>query len=108
MIGALGGIGTTLVVGARAIARKLVSDTGLVTNRPEFAALDLVPVGELVFGGHEVRVSNFHESAAEIARQSRSLDPELIATLKNDLLDVSEALKPGTAVNAGPAIEEIV
>src|SRR5262245_17419136 len=108
MVGALGGIGTTLVVGARAIGRGLVSDTGLVTNRPEFAPLELAPIGELVFGGHEVRVSNFHESACEIARQSRSLDLEVIAALKNDLLDISEALKPGTCVNAGPAIDDLV
>ncbi len=108
MVGALGGIGTTLVVGARAIARKLVSDTGLVTNRSEFAPLGLVPIEDIVFGGHEVRISNFHDSACEIARQSRSLDLEVIAALKNDLLDVSEALKPGTCVNSGPAIDDLV
>jgi myo-inositol-1-phosphate synthase len=108
MIGALGGIGTTLVVGARAIAGGHVSDVGLITNRDEFAPLDLVPLGDLVFGGHEVRLSNFWESACDIARQSRSLDLELLNTLKNDLLDISEALKPGTCVNSGPAIEGIV
>ncbi|MGQ0552003.1 MAG: inositol-3-phosphate synthase [Planctomycetota bacterium] len=108
MIGALGGIGTTLVTGARAMARGLIDDTGLVTNRPEFAAMNLVPVADLVFGGHEVRLSNFWESACEIAKQSRSIDETLIAQLKNDLLDISEALKPGTCVNAGPAIDGIV
>jgi myo-inositol-1-phosphate synthase len=108
MIGALGGIGTTMVVGARAIAGGRVSDTGLVTNRPEFAPLQLVPLGDLVFGGHEVRLSNFWESARDIARLSRSLDLELLQELKNDLLDISEALKPGTCLNSGPAIEAIV
>ncbi|MHC5210020.1 MAG: inositol-3-phosphate synthase [Planctomycetota bacterium] len=108
MVGALGGIGTTLVVGARAIARELVSDGGVLTNRPEFAGLDLVPIPDLVFGGHEVRVSNFWESAKEISQQSRSIDPGVVEALKNDLLDVSEALKPGTCVNAGPAIDAIV
>jgi myo-inositol-1-phosphate synthase len=108
MIGALGGIGTTLVVGARAIAAGLASDTGVLTNRPEFDPLALVPLKDLVFGGHEVRVSNFWESACDIARQSRSLDIELLAKLKNDLLDISEALKPGTCVNSGPAIDGIV
>ena len=108
MVGALGGIGTTLVVGARAIARGLVSDGGVLTNRPEFAGLGLVPIKVLVFGGHEVRVSNFWESAKEIAKQSRSIDPGMVDALKDDLLDVSEALKPGTCVNAGPAIESIV
>jgi myo-inositol-1-phosphate synthase len=108
LIGALGGIGTTMVVGARAIAGGHVSDTGLVTNRPEFAPLQLVPIGDLVFGGHEVRLSNFWDSACDIARMSRSLDIELLQKLKNDLLDISEALKPGTCVNAGPAIDALV
>ncbi len=108
MIGALGGIGTTLVVGARALAQGLASDTGLITNRPEFAPLNLVPVQNLVFGGHEVRLSNYWDSACEIARRSRSFDQELLARLKNDLLDISEALKPGTSVNCGPAIDALV
>jgi len=108
MVGALGGIGTTLVVGTRAIARGLAADTGLVTNRPELAPLELVPLTDIVFGGHEVRISNFWESAVEIARRSRSLDLELLTQLKNDLLDISEALKPGTSVNCGPAIDALV
>jgi myo-inositol-1-phosphate synthase len=108
MVGALGGIGTTLVVGARAIARGLVSDGGVVTNRPGFEPLGLVPIGDLVFGGHEVRVGNFWESACEIAQQSRSIAPEVLEALKDDLLDTSEALKPGTCVNAGAAIDALV
>jgi len=108
MIGALGGVGTTIVVGARAIARGLVSDAGLVTNRPEFGPLSLVPVENLVFGGHEVRLSNFYESARDVARQSGSFSLELVEQLRNDLLDVSEALKAGTCVNSGPAIDALV
>jgi myo-inositol-1-phosphate synthase len=107
VIGALGGIGTTMVVGARAIARGLSPDTGLVSNQPEFASLNLVEMGDLVFGGHEIRTSNFWDSATEIARKSRSLDIELLTVLKDDLLDCSEALKPGTCVNAGQAIDEL-
>ena len=108
MVGALGGIGTTLVVGARALARGLTQDTGLITNQAEFAPLDLAPVQDMVFGGHEVRLSNYWDSACEIAKRSRSIDYELLIQLKNDLLDISEALKPGTAVNCGSAIDAVV
>ena len=106
-IGALGGIGTTMVVGARAIARGLVSDTGLVTNRSEFAALELASLDSMAFGGHDVRQGNLWDSAYEIHKRSGSLDLELIQALKEDLLDISEALKPGTTVNAGDAIEDL-
>lgn len=106
-IGAQGGIGTTMVVGARAIARGLVSDAGLVTSGEEFAALDLVDIDDIVFGGHEVRLTNFYESAKEIYKRSRSIDLEVIEAVKEDLLDMSEALKPGTVVNGGEAIAEV-
>jgi len=106
-VGALGGIGTTMAVGARAIARDLVSGTGLVTNTPAFDALDLVPIDALVFGGHEVREGDYFESAKQIYERNRSIDLAVIQDLKDDLLDMSEALKPGTCVNAGSAIEEL-
>jgi len=107
ILGALGGVATTMVVGARAMAHGLVSDAGLMTTRPELASLDLVPVGDLVFGGHEVRLGTYYDAAREIYAQSGSLRLEVVEALKDDLLDVSEALKPGTAVNSGPAIEEL-
>ncbi|MED5330020.1 MAG: inositol-3-phosphate synthase [Planctomycetota bacterium] len=106
-VGALGGIGTTMAVGARAIARGLVSGTGLVTNTPAFDALNLVPIDALVFGGHEVREGDYFESAKKIYERSRSIDLAVIQELKDDLLDMSEALKAGTCVNAGSAIEEL-
>jgi myo-inositol-1-phosphate synthase len=108
MVGALGGIGTTLVVGARAIARGLVGDTGLVTSRPGLAALDLVPVGQLVFGGHEVRQGTLPENARQIAKGSGSLDTGLIGELEDELLALGAALRPGTCLNAGDAIRELV
>ena len=96
-----------MVVGARAMANGLVSDAGLATNRDEFSPLELVPVEDLVFGGHEVRTGDYYESAREIYTRSRSIDLEVIEKVKNDLLDTSEALKPGTCVNAGAAIEDL-
>lgn len=108
MVGALGGIGTTLVVGARAIARGLVSDTGLATNRPEFEGAGFAGLDELVFGGHEVRRSDYWESAYQIYRHAGSLDLEVIQALKDELLEISGELRPGSGVNCGAAIEGLV
>ncbi len=107
MVGALGGIGTTLAVGARAIDRGLVSTAGLVTTRPEFDPLDLTPVGDLVFGGHEVRDSDFWSSAYQVSKLSGSIDLEVIQALRPELEAMSEHLRPGTLANCGPAIEGI-
>ncbi|MCB9899144.1 MAG: inositol-3-phosphate synthase [Planctomycetes bacterium] len=108
MVGALGGIGTTLVVGARAIARGLVSDTGVTTNRPEFEPLNLVGVGDLVFGGHEVRRSEYWESGYQIHKRSGSIDLEVLNALKDDLAEASARVRPGTAVHCGDAIDGLV
>ncbi len=108
MVGALGGIATTMVVGARAIARGLVSDNGLVTNRPELAPLGLVGVDELVFGGHDVRSSDYWEAAYQVYKLSGSFDLEVIQALRPELEALGADLRPGTGVNCGDAIADLV
>jgi len=108
LVGALGGIGTTLVVGTRAIARGLVSTAGLVTLRPEFEALGLTPLDAIEFGGHDVRKADYWQSAYQISKGSGSLDLELIQQLKPDLAACSQRLRPGTIANCGEAIADLV
>ena len=108
MIGALGGIGTTIAVGARAIDRGLVSHAGLATLRPEFESLGLAPVESMVFGGHEVRSSDFWSSAYQVAKLSGSIDLEIIQKLRSELEEMSSRIRPGSAVHCGPAIEGLV
>jgi len=108
IVGALGGIGTTMVLGSRAIARGLVSDTGLMTNSPELVRLQLVGMDDLVFGGHDVRRSDYWESAYQIYKLSGSLDLEVIQELRGELEDISADLRPGASVNCGDAISSLV
>ncbi|RKY21925.1 MAG: myo-inositol-1-phosphate synthase [Planctomycetota bacterium] len=108
MVGALGGIATTMVLGARAIARGLVSDTGVVTSSPAFEAAELVSLDDLVFGGHDVRKSDYWESAYQVYKLSGSLDLEVIQQLRPELEQISKQLRVGTAVNCGDAIAELV
>lgn len=108
IVGALGGIATTLVLGARAIARGLVSDTGIATSRPEFDPVGLVGVEDLVFGGHEIRQSDYWESAYQVYKLSGSLDLEVLQALKAELLEISGNLRTGTGLNCGDAIAGLV
>ena len=66
LIGAHGGLSTTLMVGTRMIARGLVTDSGLLTETPDFAALGLPPIDNIHFGGHDVREATLYDSALEI------------------------------------------
>lgn len=107
LIGARGGLATTVIAGARLIARGLVAPTGLLTETGSFRELDLVPVPDLVFGGHEIRGGGLVESALQIGRESRTLDPARIEAIRADLEAVDAEVITGTAWNCGPAIDRL-
>src|SRR5712691_4911826 len=65
LIGAQGSLASTLVLGARAIARQLAAGGGLVTELPELAPLPLVGVGDLAFGGWDIEPGGRDVPAAE-------------------------------------------
>jgi myo-inositol-1-phosphate synthase len=108
LVGARGGLATTVVVGARAIARGRATTSGIVTERPEFAPLSLVPIDALVFGGHDVRRPTLVESALEISRANGTLSADLVRDLEPDLAAIDRDLRPGTALHCGDAVESLV
>src|SRR5208337_5666481 len=65
LVGAFGGVGTTITLGLAAMERGLADRTGLVTALPPFRDLPLPELGDFVVGGHEIRSTTFAESAEE-------------------------------------------
>lgn len=108
LVGALGGLATTMVTGARAIARGLDPGLGVATLGSAFERLELVPIDGLVFGGHDVRVDTLHSSATTIGRENGSLRPELVAAVADDLASIDARRRPGISLNGGRAIDELV
>ncbi|HND56421.1 MAG TPA: inositol-3-phosphate synthase, partial [Pirellulaceae bacterium] len=104
LVGALGGLATTVVVGATAIRRGLVARIGLASDGPEFDALQLPAIDRLIFGGHDVRAGDFVASAEQIAAENGSIPTALVRQIATDLSETSRELRPGTAINCGPAI----
>lgn len=104
LIGAHGGLATTVMVGVKAIVKGYFDRTGLVTELPEFRALDLLPLDKLVFGGHDVRRLEVYTRALEIARTERTFGPDLLAALKDELAAVSANIRSGTALNCGQVV----
>ena len=107
LFGARGGLATTVVTGARALARGLREPQGLLTETELCEGLPLAPVGKLVFGGHEIRKGTLAESAAEIHERSGTLPPELVKPLRADLRKVDRATRRGCLVNAGRTITSL-
>ncbi len=63
LVGAFGGVGTTITVGLAAMAKGLVDQTGLTTDLAAFRDLPLPAPGDFVVGGHEIRETSFAASA---------------------------------------------
>jgi myo-inositol-1-phosphate synthase len=107
LVGAFGGVATTLTLGLSALARQKIKSTGLVTALPEFERLDLPSAAEFVVGGHEIRRGSFLDSAEEFRKSSGIFDSELLAACRDDLAAASARVRPGTKLGAGPTIARL-
>src|SRR5438105_12657 len=82
LVGAQGSLASTVVVGARAIARGLAGRAGLVTELPEVRALPLVEFDRLVFGGWDIAPQGLVARAEAMEREDRALPPGLVDALR--------------------------
>lgn len=105
LLGARGGVATTVIVGLVALKRGLCGNAGLVTQLPQFAGLDLVDFGDLVIGGHDIRACTLFDEAMKLNDASRVLGADLIRKCKPDLDKIDKNIKPGTLINVGATIE---
>ena len=104
LIGAFGGVGTTITLGLSAMARGKRPTTGLVTALPMFEGLDLPEPATFIVGGHDIREGSFAESAEEFRAKSGVFDSDLIAACREDLDAASARVRPGTKLGAGETI----
>src|SRR2546427_11407343 len=103
LVGAHGSLGATVVLGARAIARRLVADVGLVTATPELKGFPLVAVGDLTFGGWDIAPAGLVAQARSLARDDSAVPESLVVELEADLRAVEARVRPGFADGGGPA-----
>lgn len=107
LIGAWGGVATTVVVGLTALKRGLTGTTALVTAIPPFDQLDLAGWDELVLGGHEIRETTALVEAKQLLEKSHVFQPHLLAQLEPDLAAFDKNVRPGTLINVGPTITSL-
>lgn len=107
ILGALGSVSTTMIVGCEAIRRGISGTPGLVTAMFPFRELDLVGVPDLVFGGHDIREGDLVESAREISRQARTIPESLVEEVAASLERISGDIRSGTSANCGESISRL-
>ena len=104
LVGACGGVSTTLACGLSALQREAIPPSGLVSSSPIFDGVQLPPLKSLVLGGHEIRDESLVSAARQIARDNGSLSIELLETVQDDLEQIDGRIEPGVLFNSGPAI----
>lgn len=106
-LGAYGNVAACVVAGAAAIARGLQDTTGLVTATRELAELDLIGLGDMVFGGHEIREGSVLGAARDFGERNGLLTPALIAAVEDALRDTDAEIRPGVLAGGGDEIHEM-
>jgi myo-inositol-1-phosphate synthase len=107
LIGAFGGVGTTVALGLAALRRGLIDTTSLTTALPLFEGLDLDEPGQFVVGGHDIRRTSYRQSVREFQQRANVFDRDLTDACQDDLDAWSENVRPGTVYNTGGTIEKL-
>ena len=107
LIGAFGGVGTTVAMGMAALRRGLMDSTSLVTALPLFEGIDLDQPVQFVLGGHDVRRSDYRQAVQELHDRSNLFDRSLTDACMPDLDVWSQNVRPGTVLNAGSTIAKL-
>jgi myo-inositol-1-phosphate synthase len=104
LIGAKGGVATTAIAGLAALRKGLISEAGLVTQLPQFAALDLAPFDAFLVGGHEIRAVSLVDEVERLVTESRTLPAAVFARIHGELEKIDSRIRPGTLCNVGSTI----
>lgn len=107
LIGAKGGVATTMITGLAGLAARRIEPIGLVTETPLFGPLDLVDFPDIVVGGHDIRSGPLADEAWRMWRESRAIAPEVLEGAVDFFADVERRLRPGTVVGSGERIRSL-
>ncbi|HYC76883.1 MAG TPA: inositol-3-phosphate synthase, partial [Planctomycetota bacterium] len=107
LVGARGGLATTLLCGVELIRRGLASPSGLVTETPLFDGAPLPPLDALEFGGHDPRRTTLYDAALEIYRDNGSIPYDKLQEIRPALAELDRRIRPGTTLNCGGAIAKV-
>jgi myo-inositol-1-phosphate synthase len=107
MIGACGGIGSTVALGLAALRRGLANSGAMVTGLPLFDALGLVEPGAIVVGGHEIRGQTLLDAVRENHALADLFDEHLIRACAPELRAMQRNIRPGTMPQANRTIRAL-
>jgi len=105
LVGAFGGVATTVTVGLAGLQKGLTTETALVSALPKFRDLDLADWPQFVIGGHEIRETTYAAEVHQLHELSRVFHPALLEGTAAQLAEWEKNVRPGTLINVGKTIE---
>jgi myo-inositol-1-phosphate synthase len=107
LIGALGSISTTVMVGALAVRKGLVDPVGMITAGSLFDGVPLPALEDLEFGGCDIRPESLKDTATHLIRETGVIRGDLLPEILRDIQEIEPHISRGTASNCGEAIEQL-
>lgn len=107
LVGAHGGVSTTVAVGLAALKLKLVDDCGLVSQLDQFKGLGLIDWADIVLGGHEIRKTDSLTEAFQLAGMTPAINRELVIKCEGELTAFDKNVRPGVLYNVGETIRKL-
>lgn len=107
LIGAHGGVSTTVAVGLSALKLNLTQTSGLVSELDQFSSLDFIDWSNIVIGGHEIRKTDSRTEALLLAGATPAISRELIIKCESELEAFDKNVRPGIILNVGETIGKI-
>jgi len=107
LIGARGGVASTVLTGLVALAQGKTRPVGLTTELPLCSGLDLPDWSDFVPGGHEIRDIRLVDQAMDLVTRSRALDARLVEEIRPELEAIDRRIRPGTVHGVGPTIARL-
>ncbi len=107
LIGAHGGVSTTVAVGLSALKLGATQTSGLVSELDQFSSLDFIEWSNIVIGGHEIRDTDSRTEALLLAGATPAISRELIIKCETELKEFDKNVRPGVIYNVGETIEKL-
>jgi len=107
MIGACGGVASTVALGVAALRKRLTSTTGLVTDLPPFQNAGLIDPGTLIIGGHEIRREKLTDAVEALHRRANLFDTQLVRACAPLLRSWERNIHPGILCGVRPVVRKL-
>ncbi|GLI36324.1 inositol-3-phosphate synthase [Desulforhabdus amnigena] len=107
LVGALGSIATTVILGALSFRKGTKETTGMITETGSFKELGLVSLDRLEFGGCDLRKGRLRDAARHVVRETGALSSEFLEEIDEDLMAIERDIQMGTVRNCGEAIRKL-